>query len=530
MLRRDPRRTNRKPDRKSRNMENAQNITIRHVTLIGFSLGARVIFKCLETLAKADCDAQLVERVFLLGSPLSIKGENWEEAMKVVSGRFVNAYSTNDWMLGVVFRASLLSKGLAEMQEVDTPGIENANRCNRIRGGSLFIPLDYSTNYGKDHRLRSSLWLQFKPHQIAAGAAYLATKSMNMDLTSSQHVWQEFQTPSSVLKVIGRTEAVTIRVAGVLKDWILIALSTVIFPESIITGLNITCYAIECKIAKDELTESLKKEEILKKRLEREQEVIKAWKSSRDVHAQITKVQGIESFCNASWEKSKEKLKSNLVEGLLTDVDSMDDESHPSDNQKGYPSSDINPHPLAVSKPSKDESSEIIINHIRQVNNHPDFKVRRIRSDNGTEFKNSVMRVFCEENGIMQEFSATRTPQQNGVVERKNRSLIVKEMCPKSNHGHTINENDLMVEELINNGGVEKLEYVLDSPKPTEPANDAHNDEHVVYRKWIDDANVAQCIMLASMNIELQKQHEHMDAHTILMHLQELYDMAGRTT
>ncbi|KAL8123686.1 hypothetical protein AgCh_011608 [Apium graveolens] len=49
-------------------------------------------------------------------------------------------------------------------------------------------------------RLRSSLCLQFKPHQIAAGAAYLAAKSMNMDLTSSQHVWQEFQTPPSVLK------------------------------------------------------------------------------------------------------------------------------------------------------------------------------------------------------------------------------------------------------------------------------------------------------------------------------------------
>ncbi|KAL8124185.1 hypothetical protein AgCh_011991 [Apium graveolens] len=76
---------------------------------------------------------------------------------------------------------------------------------------------------------------------------------------------------------------------------------------------------------------------------------------------------------------------------------------------------------------------------------------------------------------------------------------------------------------------IEKLEYVIDSPKPTEPASDAHNDEHVVYRKWIDDANVAQYIMLASMNIELQKQHEHMDAHTILMHLQELYDVAGRT-
>ena len=65
---------------------------------------------------------------------------------------------------------------------------------------------------------------------------------------------------------------------------------------------------IECKIAKEELTESLKKEEILKKQLEREQEVIKAWKTSRDVHAQITKVQGIESFCDASWKKNKGKL------------------------------------------------------------------------------------------------------------------------------------------------------------------------------------------------------------------------------
>jgi hypothetical protein len=48
----------------------------------------------------------------------------------------------------------------------------------------------------------------------------------------------------SIFLVIGRTGAVTIRVAGVLKDWILIALSTIIFPESTITGLNITGYGI----------------------------------------------------------------------------------------------------------------------------------------------------------------------------------------------------------------------------------------------------------------------------------------------
>ena len=48
----------------------------------------------------------------------------------------------------------------------------------------------------------------------------------------------------SIFLVIGRTGAVTIRVAGVLKDWILIALSTIIFPESVITSLNIIGYAV----------------------------------------------------------------------------------------------------------------------------------------------------------------------------------------------------------------------------------------------------------------------------------------------
>ncbi|KAL0376597.1 UNVERIFIED_CONTAM: Cyclin-T1-5 [Sesamum calycinum] len=49
-------------------------------------------------------------------------------------------------------------------------------------------------------KLRSSLWLQFKPHQIAAGAAYLAAKFLNMNLASCHNVWHEFHTPPSVLK------------------------------------------------------------------------------------------------------------------------------------------------------------------------------------------------------------------------------------------------------------------------------------------------------------------------------------------
>ncbi|XP_020584812.1 cyclin-T1-5-like isoform X2 [Phalaenopsis equestris] len=48
--------------------------------------------------------------------------------------------------------------------------------------------------------LRSSLWLQFKPHHIAAGAVFLAAKFLNFDLTLYQHIWREFQTRAPVLE------------------------------------------------------------------------------------------------------------------------------------------------------------------------------------------------------------------------------------------------------------------------------------------------------------------------------------------
>jgi hypothetical protein len=50
--------------------------------------------------------------------------------------------------------------------------------------------------------------------------------------------------------------------------------------------------------------------------------------------------------------------------------------------------------------------------------------VKKIRSDNGSEFKNLQVEEYLEEEGIKHEFSAPYTPQQNGVVERKNRTLI----------------------------------------------------------------------------------------------------------
>jgi hypothetical protein len=50
--------------------------------------------------------------------------------------------------------------------------------------------------------------------------------------------------------------------------------------------------------------------------------------------------------------------------------------------------------------------------------------VKKIRSDNGSEFKNLQVEEYLEKEGVKHEFSAPYTPQQNGVVERKNRTLI----------------------------------------------------------------------------------------------------------
>jgi transposase InsO family protein len=73
----------------------------------------------------------------------------------------------------------------------------------------------------------------------------------------------------------------------------------------------------------------------------------------------------------------------------------------------------------------KSETQGTLKGFLRRAQNEFELKVKKIRSDNGSEFKNLQMKEYLEEEGIKHEFSAPYTPQQNGVVERKNRTLIV---------------------------------------------------------------------------------------------------------
>ncbi|GJZ40583.1 putative ribonuclease H-like domain-containing protein [Tanacetum coccineum] len=72
----------------------------------------------------------------------------------------------------------------------------------------------------------------------------------------------------------------------------------------------------------------------------------------------------------------------------------------------------------------KDETYDMLHDLIVGLENRLRHKVKTIRCDHGTEFKNQLMNEFCAKKGIKREYSIARTPQQNGVAERKNRTLI----------------------------------------------------------------------------------------------------------
>nr|GEU42401.1 ribonuclease H-like domain-containing protein [Tanacetum cinerariifolium] len=72
---------------------------------------------------------------------------------------------------------------------------------------------------------------------------------------------------------------------------------------------------------------------------------------------------------------------------------------------------------------SMHEASEVIISFTKKTQVNLQLQVQRVRTDNGTEFKNKTLAKFFDEVGISQQFSAVRTLQQNGVVKKRNRTL-----------------------------------------------------------------------------------------------------------
>ncbi|GAQ81863.1 hypothetical protein KFL_000930090 [Klebsormidium nitens] len=111
----------------------------RPVTLVGASLGARVVFSCLEELARRGDTGGIVERAVLLGMPLPHDVKRWETVRGVVAGRLVNGYATNDWTLGVIYRANLMTTSIAGLQPCPHTGVENVDVTPWVKGHTSYL-------------------------------------------------------------------------------------------------------------------------------------------------------------------------------------------------------------------------------------------------------------------------------------------------------------------------------------------------------------------------------------------------------
>lgn len=110
----------------------------RPVTLIGYSVGARVIYSCLLELADRKAFG-LIENVVLMGAPTPSDSEPWTKLRSVVSGRLINFYSTEDYILGFLYRASSGQFEVAGLQTIEgVNGVENFDLSAQVKGHTRY--------------------------------------------------------------------------------------------------------------------------------------------------------------------------------------------------------------------------------------------------------------------------------------------------------------------------------------------------------------------------------------------------------
>lgn len=107
----------------------------RPVTLVGYSLGARVIYACLRVLADRKAFG-LIDNVVLIGAPVPSNTGHWQMMRTVVSGKLFNVYSENDYILGFLYRATSMQLGIAGLQSIgdEIEGVENLDLSNEVTG------------------------------------------------------------------------------------------------------------------------------------------------------------------------------------------------------------------------------------------------------------------------------------------------------------------------------------------------------------------------------------------------------------
>jgi hypothetical protein len=111
------------------------------VTLIAYSLSSRLVHQTLQELSRRRA-FDIVENVIFIGSPLPARNTaSWRAIRSVVSGRVVNCYAQDDWILGYVYRGGSLEWGVAGLEKVEcVSGIENFDVSEVVSGHLQFHP------------------------------------------------------------------------------------------------------------------------------------------------------------------------------------------------------------------------------------------------------------------------------------------------------------------------------------------------------------------------------------------------------
>ena len=110
----------------------------RPVTLVGFSLGARVIAACLQELAQQKAFG-LVENAVMIGAPVPSDASTWRVLRAVVVGRLVNVYASKDFLLGYLYRARNATMNISGLQPIsDVAGVESADVSQIVTGHNQY--------------------------------------------------------------------------------------------------------------------------------------------------------------------------------------------------------------------------------------------------------------------------------------------------------------------------------------------------------------------------------------------------------
>ncbi|KAL6041116.1 Transmembrane and coiled-coil domain-containing protein 4 [Balamuthia mandrillaris] len=166
----------------------------RPVSLVGYSVGARVIYYCLRYLTEHNAKG-IVMDAFLLGTPVSTSPEDWQACKSIVAGRLVNAYSRSDWLLGVLYRAAHLSFGVAGLEAIACEEVENIDVSSVITGHLQYRSKLRETLLLLRLNQQSASPLSSPPQSTTSSSADTTTDSR--DFVATEQQWTSSSTDES---------------------------------------------------------------------------------------------------------------------------------------------------------------------------------------------------------------------------------------------------------------------------------------------------------------------------------------------